>query len=678
MSIRSKYFEYLKHIGHSVTFREFDANLAESVIALRHDVDHDINIAMEMAFWEKEKGYRSTFFLLHTAGYWNTPQFIDKALQIQDFGHEIGLHVNMLSEWMRGNVDDVYEELKNILDQLRRSGLDICGISPHGDRLCYEKQFINYWCFSELKPDDPFHKEAGLSAEGIAAENERYSIPYPPSHRLTREDKGEFPLWSVSMEELGLRYDAMHTLYDTYNTDSGGMWKRSQDPLEVNLSQGRHQILIHPEHWRGPQKLFFFLSTARSGSKWLANFLNTATSMRSVHEFTLNHRFQEGKLIAEKRTGHGFVDLVNKKKEVRSLLIESRNWIETVKQDFAEANVYLERFLPILKEVFPEAVFVHLHRDPKDVVRSLMNRNWYDTAEDNKHPEMEVDNWKTLTQFEKASWYVRMTNESLLDFCRHRIIFEKMVQDFDYLSNTLLTFGIPVFPRLGKKVFGEIINANVSREFPEYSAWDEAQRRLYHGIMWPVIKELGYRGASYVRDLWTWLKKYVQKRRRVRNGLRDRSQKGNEIQSLANIDFKRQRPEEFFSVGCELSVDENGLAIVPTRERHALCVIGGGTWYRLQDDEGWPHHIGTYIRGCLEAVCEGEGFFQLFCLMFDEEGARIGKRSLGQFRQGDDQFEFSCRTLHEATRFTLAVYMDIKSLPERIALQRLVVEKVRG
>ena len=146
MTIRPQYFEYLKHIGHSVTLMESTADLAKPVIALRHDVDHDINLAMEMAFWEKEKGYRSTFFLLHTSDYWNDPQFIDKALQIQDFGHEIGLHVNILSEWMQGKVDDIYEKLKNIVDQLRQSGLNIFGISTHGDPLCYQKHFINYWC----------------------------------------------------------------------------------------------------------------------------------------------------------------------------------------------------------------------------------------------------------------------------------------------------------------------------------------------------------------------------------------------------------------------------------------------------------------------------------------------------------------------------------------------------
>ena len=166
MSIKPDYFTYLKHIGHSVTLKEFDASLSESVIAIRHDIDHNINLALEMAFWEKEMGYRSTFFLLHTADYWNDPNFIDKALQIQDYGHEIGLHVNVLSEWMKGNVDSVYKELKRILDQLRQSGLNVFGISTHGDLFCYRKHFINYWCFSELKPDDPLRTERSSRPSG--------------------------------------------------------------------------------------------------------------------------------------------------------------------------------------------------------------------------------------------------------------------------------------------------------------------------------------------------------------------------------------------------------------------------------------------------------------------------------------------------------------------------------
>jgi hypothetical protein len=239
-----------------------------------------------------------------------------------------------------------------------------------------------------------------------------------------------------------------------------------------------------------------------------------------------------------------------------------------------------------------------------------------------------------------------------------------------------------VFPRLGTNIFREIINANVNQSFPEYSKWRHEDRHWYQDILGPVIMALGYAGddggAPHGPDLATRTEEYAAKRQAARKRLLERRNKGIEVESLAEIDFRRCQPGQFFSAGCKLRVVEKGLVIVPSGKRHTLFVIGGGSWYQLEEDQGWVHHIGTYVRGWLEAACEGEGFFQLFCLMFDERGAQIGKRSLGQFGQGDERFEFSCRPLHEANRFALAVYGDAKSSPKRVALQRLVVEKVQG
>ena len=123
--------------------------------------------------------------------------------------------------------------------------------------------------------------------------------------------------------------------------------------------------------------------------------------------YILNQLFKGKKLIAKKRTAKGFRELVWKKDEAKELLVEARAWIDDFPEDYAEANVYLERFLSIMEEVFPDAILIHLHRNPKSVIRSILNRKWYDTPEDSKHPVMEVAGWESLTQFEKACWYVR-------------------------------------------------------------------------------------------------------------------------------------------------------------------------------------------------------------------------------------------------------------------------------
>ena len=44
----------------------------ERLVALRHDLDHDVEQAVRMARWEADRGWRSTYFVLHTEWYWGT------------------------------------------------------------------------------------------------------------------------------------------------------------------------------------------------------------------------------------------------------------------------------------------------------------------------------------------------------------------------------------------------------------------------------------------------------------------------------------------------------------------------------------------------------------------------------------------------------------------------------
>ena len=156
-----------------------------------------------------------------------------------------------------GKIDNLSLHLEKVIAPLRKAGVRLSGVSSHGDRLCYKRQFINYWCFSELRQPDPATAESGICAEGIDVKEEKFQIRYPSSHRLVRADGHIFELWSISMKSLGIDYCANHVLYDAYYTDSGGGWYRSSDPMKHTLTSGRHQVLMHPIYWRGPQKSTF-------------------------------------------------------------------------------------------------------------------------------------------------------------------------------------------------------------------------------------------------------------------------------------------------------------------------------------------------------------------------------------------------------------------------------------
>lgn len=694
MSLSPDYFKYLNHFGKTVTVREFFENAhVPDMVALRHDIDHSLDLALEMGYWEKECGIRSTYFLLHSAEYWNDSRFIEKCLQIQDFGHEVGLHLNILAEWVGDRIDNPSLHLGKLIDPLRKAGVRLSGVSSHGDRLCYKQQFINYWCFSELRPSDPAATESGICAEGISAKEEKFQIRYPSSHRLVRASGHLFNLWSISMKNLGIDYEANHVPYDSYYTDTGGGWFRSGDPMKQTLTTGRHQILMHPIYWRGPQKIYFFLSTARSGSKWLVNFLSQATPLRARHEFSLNHRFKSGKplvekllpwpwfiyilnrllkggkLIAKKRTAKGFRELVWKKDEARELLIEARAWIDEFPGDFAEANVYLERFLSIMEEVFPDATLVHLHRNPRNVLRSILNRKWYDTPEDSKHPVMEVEGWDNLTQFEKACWYVRKTNESLLHACQYRLAYERMVNDHGYLTEQLRHLGIPVFPRLAEPEFRKKINVNYSYEFPDYAGWMEENKASFHSICDLINEALGYesRHGAHTRSLPLEHKGMGGGEKKNIRGLPE---------VVCEIDFRKIRNNSYSSKGYKVKNNGGGSEIFPKAGKRSYFLIGGGKWYYVRGEEGWASEIGHYYQGVLDLEIYQNLSIILICLMYNKKGYLIAKRPVGQMKQEATPCKFSFKVRGDAKRFNIALYIPPSDLSGKVVMKTIRIEKM--
>jgi hypothetical protein len=665
MSIKEEYFQYLRHFRKTVSLREFHAqSWRANLIGLRHDVDHDLDIALEMSFWEKEMGFQATYFLLPTAEYWNQKKLLDKALQMQDFGHEVGLHLNVITEWLDGEISDPLKRTGEVLEFLRQSGLHIQGVSSHGDRLCYEKNFINYWLFSELRPQDPVETETGLNAEGIPAAGNEHRIIYPESHTLNREDGQKLSLWSVPMERLNLAYESLHLPFDRYFTDSHGGWKRSPDPLDKDLTTGRHQILIHPINWRGSQKIYFFLSTARSGSKWLANIMDKATPVATRHEFTLNHCYQDGEWREEHHTGPGFTSLIRDKEKVRQLILDSRTWIEEGERDFAEANVYLEQFLPLMLDIFPDAVFVHLHRNPADVVRSIINRDWYDTPQDDRHPVIDVPGWSQMSQFEKACWYVRATNENLLHL-GVRLRFEDMVSEISYFEKFLRALNIPFYPRFVKNGYADKVNANLNNDFPRYEAWPEELKAVFQRICNSVNSILGYasesgfpEGSSSDEDKASYHFEILGK-----------PTSNTRLETLMDIDLRHRGFSSHFShAGCSVQETKEGLELIPKKGRHAYLLIGGGTWDTVTKKAGWEPKIGHYYQGRINVRVDDGGLARLFCLMYDQNGTLMSKRLLKKITGGEDKVEFSFRVRSNASRFNLALHMHKDYLPAKLMI----------
>lgn len=204
-----------------------DGNDRPGMIAMRHDVDHDLNAAVKLARWEAERGYRATYFILHTAPYWQLKEQLRPSLElIAELGHEIGIHTNALAVALATGADPG-EVLEAAIAELRSYGHPVRGVVGHGDPLCHTARFVNDEQFVECAR--PSFGEPGRE---LQAGDVRVQLAPRP------------------LADFGLDYCAIHLRRGFMLSDSGGRWSTPFDDAAAGFPYGGQlHILQHPCWW---------------------------------------------------------------------------------------------------------------------------------------------------------------------------------------------------------------------------------------------------------------------------------------------------------------------------------------------------------------------------------------------------------------------------------------------
>jgi len=226
--------------GKLLTFNEIANGRTDEnkYFCIRHDVE--AGICLPQTIWfakvENRSGWKSTYFIRYFSDYFDfSINFNNFCKRLIDLGHDIGLHVDVIKHHKDTN-KDLLAILKTPLDFLRSNGIEVKGVSAHGNPENYEIGF-NYEFWKE------FNK----------AKNEGTNNSFS----------------EIGLNDLDLSYEAYFLDYDFFLADSAGEWAgwvRDSEPIPYErnmrnspkhigkkvinkfneMDKGFLQLLIHP------------------------------------------------------------------------------------------------------------------------------------------------------------------------------------------------------------------------------------------------------------------------------------------------------------------------------------------------------------------------------------------------------------------------------------------------
>ncbi len=244
--------------GKLVHYEERDPN--KRCFFVRHDEDWALEYSLDLARAEHRLGIRATYFLNHSAAYFDySPQLADACKEIEALGHRIGLHNNAVEEFLQTG-KSVVDSIGPPLDFLRSHGISVQSCSSHGSKVCRENRLLNFEIWAEFEGSELAILKTSPQFDGVLG------CPRVP------------------LSAFGLLYDCSLVAHDCYISDSSGrMWGffrhrnnyadriydlsefaeilRSPTVIKNNVNEivsffntsldaGLLQILFHPKFWQ--------------------------------------------------------------------------------------------------------------------------------------------------------------------------------------------------------------------------------------------------------------------------------------------------------------------------------------------------------------------------------------------------------------------------------------------
>lgn len=246
------------------------------------------------------------------------------------------------------------------------------------------------------------------------------------------------------------------------------------------------------DSWFDKNQVFFILAIGRSGTKFLANLLSLENSAVVYHEPVRDDYKAYLQAYQNPEQAMEYLDKFRKKE----IYLRARG---NRSDKYGEVNSLLRRHAVALKETFPKAKLIHLVRDGRDVVRSMMSRKTMSPMDKNTHGIAPKDNdpykekWKHMDRFTRICWYWQIENSFLRTNIDNSVKFEDIIRNYDIFNEKIL---IPCNLNVGYDAWSERIvrPINITNQYslPHWSKWSQEQKDTFKVICEEEMNLNGY------------------------------------------------------------------------------------------------------------------------------------------------------------------------------------------